>query len=571
MTRSVLYILLILFPLCGFCQENWTTKKDGEQYGFWDEESQKFMLNQRFDRVSANFKDGYAVVAQKNETGKGRSFWYGIVDVNGNMKLPYGDQHVTHQGLGIVSIFTNGGALIKNLDNGKTISDDERTNCQVYKDLQEVKVSSDSRHGIYDLEGNLKIEAMGSSLQRMEHARFQNKGKIQWLPFYLIYYEKENKVTGRYDKFQKIVDLKGELINISGKKMDRIRLNHHATIYFNRTAIFTESGAAIVNGEMKEIIPFSAGYEDLRTISDSTLVQAIKNGKTGLINLKGEIVLPFQFEDCSIEEFRDGIYGIRSYSSSWGSAYVNSKGDYLLPPGYIADGDQELIDFKSPIVVKNPDYYMGVYEPGKGVIIPLIYGYVSPIYEGRVVVSDKDSAAIVNLKGRTYFKLKCNHLTDLQEGVSIVGHKGKISNQFRYRYVDSTGAPIHKGVYNDARPFVNGLAEVTKGDDVFMINKKGEQVYFEDSVFLISYYDNGYAFVSNNDAELGLVDLEGNIIKSPSIVKIKKKWVDLPKVPNDGYQRNPYGRSKQVCVPKIENGHFYEKKFHTWVEADLPK
>jgi len=571
MPQILLSIFILLLPMLGFSQEDWKVKQDGDKYGFWDEERQQFMLTQRFDRIDVSFKDGYAVVAKKNETEEGRNYWYGIVDTKGEMKLPYANQHVTHQGLGVVCIFTNGGAKILNINNGKTISDDERINCQVYKNLGEVKVFSRTRQGIYDLEGNVKIEMLGRSLQRMRRASIPRRDTVNWLPYYLLTYDVQNKVTGRYDEYQKVLDLKGKTVVVGGHEMDRIRMNHRNTIYFNRTAIYSESGAAVVNGEMKEVIPFKAGYEDLRMISDSTLVQAIKDGKTGLINLKGEEVLPFVFEDCSINLYKEGIYSVRKYTQSWGSAYVNGKGEYLLPPGYMVETDQLVIDFNEPLVVKNREYYMGVYLPGKGEIIPVNYSYVSAINQNRVVVTFSDSAGIMNLKGKTYFKLKCNDLTDFHEDVAIVGHKGKLSNNFFYRYVDSIGKPLHKGVYKQAKPFINGVAEVTKEKDPFMINKKGERIYFQDSTFLVSYYDSGYAFISNKLGQLGLVDEFGNIVTMPSVVKIKKKWMKLPGAPNDIYRRDRYGRSTEMCVPKIENGHFYEKKFHTWVEADLPK
>jgi len=201
----------------------------------------------------------------------------------------------------------------------------------------------------------------------------------------------------------------------------------------------------------------------------------------------------------------------------------------------------------------------------------LKYNRVSPIYQGRVVASNTDTAAILGLDGRTYFELRCNHLTDLQEGIAIVGHKGEHSNRFVYRYVDSIGKPIHKGVFKDARPFLNGVAQVQKGDDTYMIDKKGNRVMFEDSLFLASYYDSGYAFIKNQLGEIGLIDDMGNVVAAPSIVKIKKRWIVLSKLPNHGYKRSPYSSFREVAVPKIENGHFYEKKFHTWVEADLPK
>lgn len=228
------------------------------------------------------------------------------------------------------------------------------------------------------------------------------------------------------------------------------------TEFTNSIALVRKDGKyGMMNDKGKVVIPviYDALYEDnpnllqehIQKMDSDIIKQGLipakyggKEGKWGMINLVGEIVIPFKYDKIGF--FVNKVAVVRNnYDENEGECgLINIKGELVLPMEKRCFGD-----FK--------------------------YGISSIWRDGKV--------GFINRNGDDVSSFKYDWADGFKDAVAVVEITKEIPNTGRYwGLVDSTGQEIVRCQYDKIKDFRDGLAVVVKNDKYGVINTEGDIV-----------------------------------------------------------------------------------------------
>lgn len=188
----------------------------------------------------------------------------------------------------------------------------------------------------------------------------------------------------------------------------------------------------------------------------------------GYARQDGQWVIPPRFEDAM--PFSEGLAAVRvgdANTGLWG--YIDTAGTPVIKPGFA--GASFFSDGLAVVTVD--DYFEGkqgyIDRSGKMVIEPKLdlarefrCGVATVVLDGKYVHIDRNGH-VLNLEEASKF--------DLKEGVALIRVDG-----MRYGFWNATGFFVVPPVFEDARPFSEGLAAVKRNGKWGYTNKAGEVV-----------------------------------------------------------------------------------------------
>ena len=261
--------------------------------------------------------------------------------------------------------------------------------------------------------------------------------------------------------------------------------------------------------QKKEII-IPCIYESAKPFNNG-LADIELDKKHGLINEKGEIVVPIEHMSLSISG--DFIIVDNNYEfSDEGKGVLDLTGKVIVPIKHgVVEGPKEGV-----FIVDEGFYYhdsnIGAYDIEGNLIIHYQYDNIEPFQEGFAVYNQDGQYGYLNKQGEIAFDAKFEDAKSFSEGLAVVRLDGKEC------VINQKGEVVISGNFesigNWDGDFSCGLAAVTKkGDDennTGFINKNGELVipYQFESVYA---FKKGYSVVRKNALQ-GLIDTEGEFI-----------------------------------------------------------
>lgn len=273
-----------------------------------------------------------------------------------------------------------------------------------------------------------------------------------------------------------------------------------------------------------------------------------KDGKVGLINGKGEIILKANYSH--IGKFEEGKAAITITSRAKNNyhkildtklGYINTAGEVVIPLKFQHIHD-EIKDFSEGLaVIKINNKYGYINAEGKIVIQPK-YSRAYPFKEGYAVVEfngDYSDRALIDKNGKVVFRF----LEKYQAQVDSLAKSILLSNSIPQLSEDKIA--VHRYNNNGKR-----IASV--------FNSKGE-ILFTKELFGITSYEDGVAIATMNDCRIGsenclfLIDDEGNRLTLESfysIVRIKHDYFLVENALN-GHQKI-IDKKGNILRPPIE-------------------
>lgn len=254
-----------------------------------------------------------------------------------------------------------------------------------------------------------------------------------------------------------------------------------------------------------------------RFFAQNWLSIASQKGKTGFIDESGRWKIKPDFDDAT--GFHNGLAAVRS-GELWG--YINNRGDYIIPPGYdqaepfynrqfavvrngtellyinregeiLFDSSRELIIFYEDLaVVEINDKFGFINKKHEWEILPK-YDQVWPFRNGIAKVKKAGQWIYINRLGKEMYDVQLNSYSSAEKALLF-----KKSKDNKWGFVNSEGEWIISPVYQDVKPFSEGLSAVKTGDRWGYINMTGELVIDAD-------YDGAFGF----SHWLGCVEVEG--------------------------------------------------------------
>ena len=250
-------------------------------------------------------------------------------------------------------------------------------------------------------------------------------------------------------------------------------------------------------------------YQVISFANNGLILAENKEGKYGVLNLKGEIVIPFRFDYISKFNYR-----IAEAELNGEVFYINEEGEVLFGEKY-----DRICGFQEEMGAVLMGNLWGFINLNGEIAIPCQYNEVKNFSEGYAAVMKDGKWGFVDREGRFVIECIYNEVKDFQEGYAAVMKDGK------WGFIDNTGSILIDLQFDDAGNFSEGKAAVKvfdykDGMDAWAyINESGEIVidynfYFgvEGLMDYVGEFQNGVAFVSKE--YYSIIDESGNDIFS---------------------------------------------------------
>ena len=329
--------------------------------------------------------------------------------------------------------------------------------------------------------------------------------------------------------------------------------------------IFSTSNEANASGDgkslsVKTVIPATylelpSGHADARYAFHSSLAAVIgKNGKWGFINLKGQVVIGFNY--ASVSDFNGGNVSFVQLAKTGKYGVINRTGKMIIPPtydGYLPfqngvasifinkGGKQEASGFidENGKIIAEPIYNSNDGFSDNGLAVVSLY---SPTYDG---LQDSSSTRVIDKNGKTVFTLDSIHsqyspyksLDFFVNGFATV-----TSKDGKEGLIDSTGSVVVKPIYDFVYDW-NSSGVTVENNNLYGL------VDYNDNVLIAPKYSDTTTLVNNTFAYqlpggnglYGLSDTNGKIILTPTYAGIseqKQGVYAVEKLSSDGVTGN---------------------------------
>ena len=274
---------------------------------------------------------------------------------------------------------------------------------------------------------------------------------------------------------------------------------HHILDSNNKYGLINQKGDIILPCEFDTIYP---------TIKDD-LVLVKKNGVFGFYNNEGFKVIDFHYKVA--HEFDNGIAAVNEIDSGQKYYLINKKGDRVSHNTF----DYFFGFYGSDLAyVKNEGKYGYINNKGE-IKIECIYEEVEGFSEGIAAVKQNGLWGGINTSGETVIEFKFDSSFEFREGLSRIKGKGG------YGFIDTKGELIIPYQYSFAWIFRDSLTSVTKNGASWFIDKKGNPL----NTFQYSHIDqfdtSGYARFTK-DGLMGFMNKKG-----VEVIEGKYKEVDF--------------------------------------------
>ncbi len=254
----------------------------------------------------------------------------------------------------------------------------------------------------------------------------------------------------------------------------------------------TPNGGRYFEYEGKKLFN-GAVFHNAQTFSakGKCIVSKMVDGKQlfGVINSKGETVIPFKFEGLSADFYI--FRGYYQYSVGMKKGFIDTLGNIAVEAKYESFGSI-IQDGTVKARIKYPKW--GLISMKDEVLIPFEYEYISAFGDGLIRVKKNSGGT--------------------------------------YGFMDKTGKMIIADTYSDATDFQEGIALAKKGKKYGVINTKGETVVDfqydnflemvqveEDKMSSTGTHESLMGFILKGgyiglekDKKWGYLDLKGNVI-----------------------------------------------------------
>lgn len=394
----------------------------------------------------------------------------------------------------------------------------------IYDDIQALNykdgmlvVKKDGKYGVINIKGekliNIKYDTIKSDLYHTEGYNYQKSGFITSI-------KKGDSYKYGY------IDCNGnQLLNEEYNEV--IRINYTKDSNQNYLVAFKDEKAGLIKN--KEIV-LNYEYEDLQYDESNNIIIMQKDGKQGIANIEGNILIPIEYDNIIVAgncvnaqkgervELFD-INGTPLKNKDFISIISTANDSYLITIdknekyGIIDIHDNVIFDNKySYIDYLNNDYFIAKIDEFLGII-------------------DKDGKEIIDFKYEDIQKIENTNLIECfnQENVEII-------NQNMESIVSMSDAIINIKqnyiiIYNEnERKYFdyngNELSnlEIFKENSLFakqfngkwgFVNKDGDIIIDYKYDMVTEVNEKGFAGIKK-DGKWGIINSEGKIIKSPT-------------------------------------------------------
>lgn len=247
---------------------------------------------------------------------------------------------------------------------------------------------------------------------------------------------------------------------------------------------------------------------------DEVLFLLKKDGKSGMVDIKGNVVIPFEFNDIggnSVQKklfivYTDAGKGVYDFSGHkivpchYDEIWLHNHGRFHVSKGLI-------LVSKDPRQGNSTTY--GYYNSEGKLLFPCKF-YRDSISEseGIIRVFENGKWHYVDRDGNPLNNAEYEIAKDFVGDYAIVGIKGK-----GYGYINKRGELVIPCMYSRCQNFSNGLAMVEYRNRWGAIDELNNVVIpFDQYTYAKEFNEYGYAAVKKYGSGCGVIDREGNVV-----------------------------------------------------------
>ncbi|MEO0135953.1 MAG: WG repeat-containing protein [candidate division WOR-3 bacterium] len=293
-------------------------------------------------------------------------------------------------------------------------------------------------------------------------------------------------------------------------------------------------------------------FENVYGSFDSGYVKVYKNGKWGLCDTAGKIIIEPKFDD--IESFREGLARIK-IGDKYG--FVDMSGKIVIEPKF--DAATYFSEGLAGVLIGNK---CGFIDKTGRLVIETKFDEVYNFRETLALVRIDTLYGFIDRNGEWVIKPVYDDCYYFSEGLAAVKKKDK------WGYIDKEGRVVIDFKFDNAYPFSENRALVLMDQKYFFVNKEGKPVIeTQDYETMGIYFNEGLNFIQI-DEKWGFIDTTGKIIIEPkfdsvinfseglAVVKIKDKlgYIDKTgKIVIEPEYHYAYNFKSKIALVKIDN------------------
>lgn len=264
--------------------------------------------------------------------------------------------------------------------------------------------------------------------------------------------------------------------------------------------------------DLEAIAKVIEGAETAFGFSEGRASVINKDGKLGVIDRKGNVVIPFEY-DYSVYHYTDGVLCCHKLKEDM-RYYFDRNGNLLFTT---KDGgnDQFFDGFACKYCMDDGKYYF-IDKEGKPAFDGKKWEWAEPFSDGMALVMEKGLWGFINMKGE--LKVPCQYESRAEEnpqgfhdGLALVVVDPATE---RMGFIDKTGERAFAREFMTAFSFSEGMASVydNEQDRWAYIDKTGKTVITLDEGVAGRDFCEGLAMVHHWGTPIGYIDKSGKMV-----------------------------------------------------------
>lgn len=274
-------------------------------------------------------------------------------------------------------------------------------------------------------------------------------------------------------------------------KYDYKRVNRFSD---DRATVVTEDAVLVIDKEYNVKWRESERYSSIGAYNEGLC--PIKDNFTelwGFMDKEGKIIIDCKF--YNVDRFSEGYACVEVYDKKLKclkTGVINKKGDFVIPPRF--DGKWKNYYFKDgyiPLfkyiniqvnvngeIIKRRVRRASLIEIGGQPIEGLGWQYddIGFFYDGMARCEKDDKYGFISRKGKLIVSLEYDDAYAFSNGYAVVGKE--IDGKMKYGYINTDGILIVPLIYDDVSNFENGIALIKQGEKIGLIDVYGNSSFF---------------------------------------------------------------------------------------------
>lgn len=278
------------------------------------------------------------------------------------------------------------------------------------------------------------------------------------------------------------------------------------------TAVATEQAGAEQAYDLEALAKVIDGAETVMGFSEGRAAVENKDGKLGIIDTKGNVIIPFEY-NYSVFRYRDGVICcVKNTEGLW--CYFDHDGKLLFST---TDGGASQFSegFACKYSSKSGKYYYLDME-GKHAFDGKEWEWAEDFSDGMALVFDGSGWGFIDTKGELVIPCKYDCPAERNPESFHEGLAPVLIDPARehFGYIDKTGKQVFDRIVSTDNPFCDGLcAAYDRSQDRWgYMDKTGKQVITLDADCFGDNFSEGLAMVRKLGNPIGYIDKTGKMV-----------------------------------------------------------